>query len=133
MLDKNSSDEGAVRELLSRLNEAWMHKHGEEMSDVLRKCFADDVIMRGPGFSLAGRGRDLAVQSYQDFVSQARIKNVSLEPANIDVLEDTAVAQYKWEITYVLRGQEHTEGGQDLFVLSRRNGQWVVVWRALLT
>jgi uncharacterized protein (TIGR02246 family) len=128
--EKDSAD--AVRDLLSRLNDAWIHKRGEDMTNVLNECFADDVVMRGPGFSLAGRGRDLTVQSYQDFVTQAQIKNISLEPPEIDAMSDTAVAQYKWQMTYVLSGQEHTERGHDVFVLAQRGGRWLVVWRALL-
>lgn len=131
MAEKDSAD--AVRDLLSRLNNTWIHKRGEEMTKGLSESFAEDIVMRGPGFALAGRGRDLAVQSYRDFVTQAQIKNVSLETPEIDVMADTAVAQYKWEMTYVLSGQEYTDHGHDLFVLSQRSGHWIVVWRALLT
>src|SRR5437016_2936032 len=92
----------AVSDLLSRLNGAWMHKSGEEMSEALNACFAEDVVMRGSGFVLLGKGRALAVQSYHDFVGQAQVKGCSLEQPEVDVAGNTATAQYKWEMTYVL-------------------------------
>jgi ketosteroid isomerase-like protein len=98
----------------------------------LNECFADDVVMRGPVLSFLGKGRDLAVQSYQDFVTQAEVKSFSLDDPEIDVAGDTATAQYKWVMTYALGEQEYTEHGRDVFVFARRDKKWLVVWRALL-
>jgi Domain of unknown function (DUF4440) len=89
--------------------------------------------MRGPGFLLFGRGRDFAVQSYHDFVAQATVKQFSLERPEIDLCGETAIAQYKWTMTYTLQGQEFSEHGHDIFVFARRKGQWVAVWRAMLS
>ena len=67
------------------------------------------------------------------FTSQAEVKAFTAEDPTIDVAGDTAVAQYQWQMTYVLAGQEYTEQGHDLFVFSRIEGSWLVVWRALLS
>jgi hypothetical protein len=107
-------------------------QQGEAMAAALNECFADDVVMRGAGFAFLGKGRDLFVQSYQDFVSQAEVKSFSLDQPEIDVAGETAIAQYKWTMTYVLGGQEYTEQGYDVFVLARRDKKWLAVWRALL-
>jgi hypothetical protein len=88
--------------------------------------------MRGPGFVFLGKGRAAAVQSYHDFVNQAEVKSVQLDEPQVDVAGETATAQYKWTITYVLNGQEYTERGHDIFVFARRNTKWLAVWRALL-
>jgi hypothetical protein len=102
------------------------------MTAILSQCFADDAVMRGPGFALAAKGREAAVQSFVDFTTQAEVKAFTAEEPTIDVSENTAVAQYQWQMTYVLAGQEYTEQGQDLFVFSRSEGRWLVIWRALL-
>jgi len=94
----------AIRGLLSRINDAWIKQRGEAMTAALNECFAEDVVMRCPGFVFVGKGRDLVVQSYHDFVSQAEVKNFSLEEPEIDVSGETATAQYKWAMTYVLMG-----------------------------
>jgi len=125
-------DQTAIRDLLARINEAWQKQRGESMTATLKECFAEDVVLRGVDFVFLGKGRDLAVQSYHDFVTQAEIRNCSLGEPEIDVAGDTATAQYKWAITYVLEGQEYTEHGRDVFVFARREKKWLAVWRALL-
>jgi hypothetical protein len=127
-----AADQSAVRDVLTRLNNAWTKERGEAMTAALNGCFAEEVVMRGPAFVLLGQGRDFAVQSYRDFVAQAEVKRFSLEPAEIDLLGDTAAAGYKWTMTYILSGQEFTEEGHDLFMLSRRANKWLIVWRAML-
>ena len=127
-----TADRIAIRDLLSRINDAWLKQRGEAMTAALNECFAEDVVMRGPGFAFLGKGRDLVVQSYHDFVTQAEVKSVSLDEPEIDVTGETATAQYKWAMTYALGGQEYTEQGRDVFVLAQRDKKWVVVWRAML-
>jgi len=127
-----TADQIAIRDLLSRINDAWLKQRGEAMTATLNECFAEDVVMRGSDFVFLGKGRDLAVRSYQDFVTQAEVKNCSLDEPAIDVAGDTATAQYNWVMTYVLNGQDYTEHGRDVFVVVRRDKKWLVVWRALL-
>jgi ketosteroid isomerase-like protein len=128
-----ANDESAIRSQLARINEAWQHQSGEALANTLNECFAEDVVMRGPQFTLMGKGRALAVQSYVDFTTQAELKAFTAEEPAIDCSGDTAVASYKWQMTYALAGQEYTEQGHDLFVFSRRAGKWLVIWRALLS
>jgi hypothetical protein len=127
-----AAEQIAIRDLLSRINDAWIKQRGEAMTAALNECFAEDVVMRGPGFAFLGKGRDLVVQSYHHFVSHAEVKTVSLDDPEIDVAGETATAQYKWAMTYVLGGQEYTEQGRDVFVLARRDKKWLAVWRAML-
>lgn len=44
-----------ILDLLSRINNAWLHKRGDELTTALNACFAEDVVMRGPGFVLLGK------------------------------------------------------------------------------
>lgn len=128
----DTAEQIAVREVLTRINDAWSKLRGEAMAAALNDCFAEEIVIRGPGFVLVGKGRDFAVKSYQEFVTQAEIKRFSLDEPEIDVAGETATAQYKWTMTYVLNEQEYTEDGHDLFVFARRGGKWLAVWRALL-
>jgi ketosteroid isomerase-like protein len=128
-----AKDESAIRDQLTRINDAWQHHRGEAMTAILSECFTDDAVMRGPGFALAGKGLDAAVKGFVDFTTQAEVKAFATEEPAIDISGDTAVAQYKWQMTYVLAGQEYTEQGDDLYVFSRRASGWLVIWRALLS
>jgi hypothetical protein len=127
-----TADQTAIRDLLSQINDAWTKQRGEAMTAALNECFAEDMVMRGPDFVFLGKGRDLIVQSYHDFVSNAEVKSLSLDDPEIDITGETATAQYKWTMTYALGGQEYTEHGRDLFVLARRDNKWLAVWRAML-
>jgi hypothetical protein len=127
-----TKEQTEIRELLSRINHAWSNLRGEAMTAALNECFADEIVLRGPGFVFLGKGRAAAVQSYHDFVNQADVKNFHLDEPEIDIAGDTATAQYKWTMTYVLNGQQYTEHGHDLFVFARKENKWLAVWRALL-
>ena len=128
-----TAEQIAVRDVLSRINDAWSKLRGDAMTATLNECFAEEMVIRGSGFVLVGKGRDFAVQSYQDFVSQAEVKSFSVDEPQIDVAGETATAAYKWTMTYVLNGQEYTEQGYDLFVFARRDERWLAVWRAMLS
>ena len=117
----------AVKDVLSRINNAWIKQRGDAMTAALNECFAEDVVMRGPDFGILAEGRDALVRSYHDFLNQAEVKDVSLNDPEIDISGETATAQYKWTMTYSLNGQEYTERGRDLFVFSRRNQKWLAV------
>lgn len=127
-----AADQTAIRNVLSRINDAWLNQRGEAMTAILNECFAEDVVMRGPDFAFVGRGRDLIVKSYHDFITQAEVKKFSQDEPEIDLAGETAAAQYKWTMTYVLNGQEYTERGRDIFVFARRDQKWLAVWRAIL-
>jgi hypothetical protein len=126
-------DEAAIRAQISQINHAWQHQRGETLTSTLKECFANDIVMRGPGFTFISKGRELAVQSFVDFTAQAEVKAFSAEEPAIDLYGDTATATYAWQMTYVLAGQEYTEQGHDIFIFSRQAGQWLAVWRTLLS
>jgi hypothetical protein len=127
-----TAEQIAVRDVVNRINDAWSKLRGEAMTAALNECFADEMVIRGPGFAFLGKGRDFAVKSYQSFVSQAEVKSLSLDEPEIDVAGETAIGQYNWTMTYVLNGQEYTEQGHDVFVFAKRGKRWLAVWRALL-
>lgn len=122
------NDREEIRALVRKINEAWLAGR----SDVLNQSFADDVVVRGPGFEVLGRGREACVKSYEDFIRQATVSEFkTLDPA-IDLWGSTAVATSSWEIAYQMNGRDYHEFGHDLFVFAREDGRWWVVWRAVL-
>ena len=90
------------------------------------------MVMRGTDLQELCRGKGACAKSYEDFLNQARIQNCKLAEPQIDVAGDTAVASYAWEMTYELNGTSYNETGQDLFVFTRQNGDWLALSRALL-
>jgi ketosteroid isomerase-like protein len=125
-------DREDVRRLLERINGAWLQGTSETVEAALDGCFHEEVVFRGPGMELLGRGRDVCAGSYAGFLRQATVRECTLSEPEIDLAGDTAVASYGWEMTYQLDGTEYSESGRDLFVLARGEGGWRAVWRAML-
>jgi hypothetical protein len=122
-----------VRALMTRINDAWLKNPRSEMRATLEDCFAEGMVMRGPAFQELGRGREVSVKSYEDFLDQAKVVSCKLDEPNIDMMGDTAVATLAWQMTYELSGQTYTESGHDLFVFVRSANRWQAAWRALLS
>ena len=125
-------DREEIRLLLNKINDAWLAGPPDGIPGVLNECFSADMVIKGPSFQAMGRGKEACVKSYVDFVRQARVRSCTLSEPEIDHFGDTAIATYSWEMTYELDGHEYHNSGHDLFVLSRVEGRWLAVWRAML-
>lgn len=68
-----------VQEVLSKINEAWLHGTAASVAALLRPYFDDDMVMRGPGFQEIGRGGDLCSQSYAQFLEAAVVNECKLD------------------------------------------------------
>jgi hypothetical protein len=121
-------DSEAIRRLLQRINAAWREGRVEELYD----CFHEKISVAPPGFQTRVEGREPCVQSYRDFLSQAVVKEYTESEPVVDVWENTAVATYRWEMTWEMGGQTYRESGHDLFVFSREAGRWWAVWRTIV-
>ena len=72
------------------------------------------------------------MKSYKDFRSQAIIHDPHEEDAAIDVFGDTAIATYRFEITYEMNGKTFNESGRDIFIFVREEEGWQAVWRTVV-
>jgi hypothetical protein len=126
------NDQEEIRLLLNQINNAWLKGAPDELPGLLKECFHDGMVIKGPGFQEMGRGKEVCVRSYMDFLRQAAVRQCTLSDPDIDLCGDTAVATYSWEMTYAMNGQDYHESGHDLFVLTRAEGRWRAFWRATL-
>ncbi|HXZ78463.1 MAG TPA: nuclear transport factor 2 family protein [Terriglobales bacterium] len=127
-----NSDLEQIQILLKSINDAWLKGRPEDVPQALTPHFHPDICIKGPGLQMMAKGRDACARSYQEFLQQATLKDCALSEPEVSVYGDTAVATFKWEMTYVLQGQEYRESGYDLFVLCRADGRWLACWRAML-
>jgi uncharacterized protein (TIGR02246 family) len=123
----NRSDEEAVRDLIARVNHAWLAKDFAGLGD----CFSQSAVMVGPGFEVLGRGRDFFVQSYRDFAQSAAVIHYSETDPLLEIVEDVAICVYGWTMSYEREGVASTERGTDQFVLCRAGADWQVLWRCI--
>ncbi len=124
-------DRGQIREILRAVNDAWRTAPPGEVAARVREYFADDAAIVGPDLARVARGGDAVAKSYDDFVSSARVLWAELDEPAIDVAGEVAAATLTWRMRYAYQGVESSEAGHDVYVLGRRDGRWLIVWRKL--
>jgi uncharacterized protein (TIGR02246 family) len=118
----------AVRSVVGRISAAWQSRRYDELAG----CLDEDVVLVAPGFQERLEGRAAFVQSYREFMESATITKYKESPPAIDVWGDTAVASYRWEMSWNAAGTSNHEAGHDIFVLRREGaGDWRAVWRTM--
>lgn len=129
-----SPDAATVASVLARLNAAW--QSGDYA--MLAECFDADVVMMLPNGTGRVEGREPIVASYRDFMESATITEYHEDPPAIDVWGDTAVASYRWAMSWVTRGAPDSGAGCDVLVFRRMAGpgaleeEWRAVWRTMM-
>ena len=109
------------------LNSLWLNWEFEKLNELLSK----DVTYVQPGFTGRTSGKEACISSYIDFCKEAKIHDYKESDFQADVIGETAVVTYLFEIYYEINNQAYREKGRDVFVLSKETGSWKVVWRTL--
>ncbi len=113
--------------VVERFNAAWLRGEPERAVDV----FAEDAVMVAPGLTARIEGREAIVQSVVRYVQQATTKSFDVVDAMIDVMGETAVVTYTFDVEYVVGGGDAVrERGQETLVLHELSDGWKIRWRA---
>lgn len=123
-----SSAETQIRSLLDEINAAWVKGPIESLNRLLHP----EMVIVDPDIKLLAGGRDKCVQSYRDFLDQAVVHDFNESDHAVAVFGPAAVAGYRFEISYEMKGETLHEAGRDLFVFVLEDGEWRAVWRAEL-
>jgi hypothetical protein len=124
--------EEQIRAVIERMNHAWLEGTLEDLPAALGECFHPSMVIRGGDLQAHGVGKEACIQSYLDFLETTEIHRCVIEPPDIDVAGESAMAIYGWEMTYEAEGQTYTESGSDILALARCEGRWLITWRAML-
>jgi Domain of unknown function (DUF4440) len=126
MTNNHAADE--VQQIMREISSAW---RSDRVGD-LDNYFDEDIVIKGPGMRELGRGKKACMESYADFLRQAKIKDYEESDLVIDLWENMAIATYAWKMSYELEGKEYKESGHDTFAFTQTNGKWIAVWRLML-
>jgi uncharacterized protein (TIGR02246 family) len=124
----NADARESVAAAMRRINQVWLDRRPEDLAPL----FHPDLIMVVPGFEAAAEGRDAIVAGFADFCTNAVVHEYREDPLRVDVVGDTAVATFRYEMVYERSGEEYRATGRDLWVFARRDGAWLAVWRTML-
>ena len=117
-----------IEESLRRINEAWLSGRPEKMKPLLD----EKIVMIYPGFIGRSEGQEAFIAGYVDYCEQALMISYQESDLQIDVGGDTAVASYAFEMSYERKGDKYLSRGRDLWVFTRKQDEWVAVWRTML-
>ncbi|MEW6283656.1 MAG: nuclear transport factor 2 family protein, partial [Candidatus Eremiobacterota bacterium] len=124
-MDRKEADRVAVVMVLKSINRAWQ----EGRLDALTGHLHEDVVMVPPGFQGSVRGAEACRQSFEAFLAAAKTEKFEESDFQIDILGDTAVTSYRFDMTYSVGEQSFNEAGREIWVLVRLEGRWRAAWR----
>jgi hypothetical protein len=123
-----SADSQAVAESLRRINEAWLDGRPHDLLPLIHP----EISMVFPGFAGRAQGAESFIGGFEDFCRTARVHSFEELDQQVDVIADTAVASYRFEMVYEREGARYQATGRDLWIFTRQAGAWLAVWRTML-
>ncbi len=125
MTGEDTSAAQDIAALITDMNEHWVAGQAEPIAEFLHENM---VICAAEG-TFRAEGREVCLQSIEDFCGAATILDFDADDPAIDVVGDTAVASYNFGIRYEMSDSEYEEAGTDVLVLNRGDAGWKIIWR----
>ncbi len=125
---QSQTAQAAVSAAMQRINRAWLDRRPEDLIPLLHP----DIILVFPGFAGRAEGRDAIVAGFVDFCGNATVHEYRDSDHQADVVGDTAVASFTYEMVYERSATRSRATGRDLWVFVRQDGEWVAIWRTML-
>jgi hypothetical protein len=115
--------------LIRDINRTWLENRVPDM----RRWIHPDIVMAPPGFGAPIIGREAFLQSFEEFLRPAAVREFQESEIEAGVWGSTAVATFRFDVTYELEGKEYREAGREIWVFSRDGESWLAVWRTQLS
>jgi uncharacterized protein (TIGR02246 family) len=125
MLDESSRTEVAAA--IERINRTWLDRRPADLVPL----FHPALTMVFPGFSGRAEGREANLAGFTDFCTHATVHEYRERDQQIDVIGDTAIVSFGFEIVYERGGKRSRATGRDLWVFARQERVWLAVWRTM--
>ena len=126
MVDE-SKREGAAT-AMRQVNQAWLDGRIEDLASMVHR----EIVMVFPGFTGRAEGREAFLAAFRDFCQNAEVHEFREHDHHIDVVGDTAVASFRYEMAYERCSERYRVTGRDLWVFKLHGGEWLAVWRTML-
>jgi ketosteroid isomerase-like protein len=120
--------EDEIQEIVREINEAWVERRPADLARFLD----DQIVVAPPGFQGQVKGRQAALDSYDQFAAAATVHAADFDEPDVQAWGDTAVAIYRFTLDYATGGARNQDTGWDVLVLRRTAGTWQVVWRTII-
>lgn len=121
-------DQKAVEFLLKNIVAACSTGKLEE----LKKYFHSSMVIEGPEFQERIEGRAQCIEHHEELHKNVKIQSFKDSDYQVNVWGDTAVASCRFEGQIETGGNVFNDTGRDLYVFSRKNGEWRAVWNSIV-
>ncbi len=113
---------------MQRINRTWLDRRPDDLVPLLHP----DMTLVLPGFAGRVEGREAFVAGFADFCGNATVHEYREANHQADVIGDTAVVSFTYEMVYESSEKRSCATGRDLWVFVRQGGEWIAVWRTML-
>jgi len=110
------------------ITDAWLAGRVDDLGPMVH----DEIVMVIPGFAGRVQGRETFVAGFRDFCENAKIRDFREREQQIDVVGDTAVVNFDYEMLYERSAAQYRVTGRDLWVFAKQGAEWLAVWRTML-
>lgn len=117
-----------VATAMRRINQAWLTKHVDDLASFIHP----GITMALPGFAGRAAGRDTFLAGFREFCEAASVLYFHDSPHDVDVVSNTAVVTFAYDMKYSRNGATSVVRGRDVWVFEKTNDNWLAVWRAML-
>lgn len=124
----SQAEREAVLAAIGRINRAWLERRPADLVPLLHP----DITLVFPGFAGRVEGREVVVAGFADFCSNATVHEYREADHQADVIGETAVASFTYEMVYERSGKRNRASGRDVWVFARQGHAWIAVWRTML-
>ena len=84
-----------------------------------------------PGFAGRIQGREHFVAGFRDFSDNARVHEFREHDHQFDVVGETAVVTFRYDMVYERSGGRYRSTRRDLWILQKQDRTWIAVWRTM--
>src|SRR5665213_1930106 len=123
-----TSTREAVGTVIPRINCVWLDGQVESLAPMVDP----DIVMVFPGFTGRIQGREQFLAGFRDFCENAQVHEFHDHDYESDVVGDTAVVTFRYDMIYKRSGERYRSSGRDFWVFRGQGSGWIAVWRTML-
>jgi ketosteroid isomerase-like protein len=118
----------AVNTVVQMINRVWLNGHVEALAPMVDP----NIVVVFPDFSGRSHGREQFLAGFRDFCENAKVHEFHDHDYQSDLVGDTAVVTFRYDMIYERSGERYRASGRDLWVFQSQNNEWIAVWRTML-
>jgi hypothetical protein len=117
-----------VSAAMRQINRAWLAGRVDDLVPLVHP----EIVMVFSGFQGKVQGRESFLAGFSDFRQNARVQEYNEHDHQVDVVGETAVVSFQYEMVYEREAKRFRATGRDLWVFEKRESTWIAVWRTML-